>query len=107
MALAAAPGIPAVKLAILVKTWLEVLAEFEPAERDIIFRAYCNELASNSSQLQSLDLNVLTDAFLSLPTNTQQVLSDSIHEVMLSIPRPQRILEFVPPRSLSALGMRR
>ena len=106
MALAAAQSIPADKLATLVKTWLEVLADFEPAKRDAMFRAYCKEIKDNPSSMRGLDLNLLTDSYLSLPQIKRNIIADSLHEVLLSIPEPQKILQLAPTYSLEALGLK-
>ena len=105
-ALDAAGTIPAGKLAVLVKTWLEKLAEFEPAKRNIMFHAYCAEILRNPGAFKRLDLALITESFLSLPESKRRVLSDSLHEVLLSLPVPSRIIELAPERSLAALGLR-
>ncbi len=102
----AAPTIPAPKVATLVKTWLEVLAEFEPARRAVMFSLYCHEILLDPGAFKRLDLALLTDSYMSLPESKRRVISDSIHEVLLSMPAPRRIMDLAPERSLSALGLK-
>lgn len=108
MALAAAPTIEPAKLSILVKTWLEVLAEFDTGKRMTMFHAYCNQLLANPSSLEKLDFKSLTDTFLSLDDKQREKLIDSLHEVLFAFPRAsqQQILQAVPEYALRALKMK-
>ena len=105
MALAAAPSIDAAKLSILLKTWLELLSDFDEQRRSLMFQTYCREIMASPAVLQKLDLKQMADVFLSLPEPRRQVLTDSINEVLFSTPRRQEILRMVPTYLLTALKL--
>jgi hypothetical protein len=107
MALDAAPSVDTAKLAVLLRTWLELLAEFDSERRSTMFHIYCQEIANLEPwQIQKLDLQSIANVFLSVPEQKRQVLTDSIHEVLLSVPNRERILKLAPFYLLSALKLR-
>ena len=105
MALSAAPTIDQSKLAILFRTWLELLSEFDSDKRTIMFQAYCRQILSNPASLEKLNLKLLTYTFLSLDQKQQERITDSLHEVLLSLPNRNKILKLVPEESLKAIGL--
>ncbi|SRR5579885_949507 len=105
MALQAAPSIESGKLSILVRTWLEVLAEMDREKRTIMFGIYCEELLKRPNILNGLNIKSLTDTFLSLDPAQREKIVDSLKEAVLAIPKRQKILKLIPQYSLNALGL--
>ncbi len=105
LALSAAPGIDQKKLAVLVKTWLEVLAGFDADRRTTIFRIYCRQIASKPDSISSLDFQALCGAFLSLGEKEREILSDSFKEVLLSVPARDKILAAIPEYPKRVIGL--
>ena len=106
MALSAAPTIDPKKLSVLFRTWLEVIAEFEPEKRAAMFETYCIQMLANAHQVERLDFRSLTATFLSLDQKHKERLTDSMHEVLFSFPKRNEILKLIPTESLKALGLK-
>ena len=106
MALSAAPLIDQKKLSVLFRTWLEVLAEFDPENRIIMFQTYCKQILTNKHSIERLDFASLTSVFLSLDEKQRERLNDSLHEVLFSIPNRNEIIKIVPETTLKAIGLR-
>ncbi len=107
MALTAAPGMDPEKLAILVKTWLELLCEFEPEKRMIIFGTYANQALKQPQLIAKLDFASLTRTFLSLNEKEKEKIIDSLHEVLFAIPERHKVLKMIPNDSQRALKLTR
>lgn len=107
MVLAAAPGIDPEKLAVLLRTWLEALCEFEPEKRMIIFGMYANQALKNPGLVAKLDFASLTRTFLSLDEKDKEKITDSLHEVLFAIPERDRVLKLIPEDSQRALKLTR
>ncbi len=107
MALTAAPGMDPEKLAVLVRTWLEVLCEFEPEKRMIIFGMYANQALKNAELITKLDFASLTRTFLSLDEKEKEKIIDSLHEVLFAIPERDKVLKLIPEDSRRALKLTR
>jgi hypothetical protein len=105
LALSAAPTIESAKLSILVKTWLEVLAGFDAGERAIIFGTYCQQIIRQPERLQQLNLQRLTETFLSLDDRQREILADSFKEVLISFPKRDQILRLIPDYSKRVIGL--
>lgn len=105
LALSAAPGIEPAKLSVLVKTWLEVLAEFDASERALIFAAYCDQILKQPESLQKLNFQSLTDTFASLSARQREILADTFKEVLIGLPRRSEIVKLIPeyPRRIIEL----
>lgn len=106
MALSAAPTIDPNKLSVLFKTWLEVLAEFDAEKRAVMFQTYCRQILSNPRSLEKLDFKSLTATFLSLDQKQRERITDSLHEVLFSLPNRNEILKMVPEDSLKAARLK-
>ena len=106
MALLAAPMIDQNKLAVLFKTWLEVLSEFEPDKRAIMFQTYCRQISLNPCLLEKLNFKLLTSTFLSVDQKRREHITDSLHEVLFLFPNRDEILKLVPEDSLKAIGLK-
>lgn len=107
MALAAAPTIDPAKLAVLVKTWLEIISDFEPERRSALFRVYSQQVLANPGLIQRLDFGQLTDMFTSLDDRQKQAITDSLHETLFSMPNRQALLKLIPEHTQRELKLRR
>jgi len=106
MALSAAPTIEPGKLAVLFRTWLEVLSEFDPEKRAIMFQTYCRQILASPRSVEKLDFQSLTATFLSLDQKQRERIADSLHEVLFAFPNRNEILKLVPEDSLRAIGLK-
>jgi len=106
-ALTAAPTIDPSKLAILVRTWLEVLCEFEPDKRMIIFGTYAKQALQNPELVERLDFGSLTRTFMLLEEKQKEKITDSLHEVLFAIPNRDKVLKLIPEDSQRALKLTR
>ena len=106
MALSAAPGIEPAKLAVLFRTWLEILSEFDSEKRATMFQTYCRQILASPRSIEKLDFNSLTATFLSLDQRQRERITDSLHEVLFSFPNRNEILRLVPEDSLRAVGLK-
>lgn len=106
MALSAAPTIDPNKLSVLFRTWLEILSDFEAEKRAIMFQTYCREILRSPRSLEKLDFKSLTATFLSLEQKRRERITDSLHEVLFSLPNRGEILKMVPEDSLKAVGLK-
>ena len=107
MALSAAPTIDQNKLAVLFRTWLEVLCEFDSDKRTVMCYSYCRQILSNPHLLDKLDFKLLTLTFLSLDQKQRERITDSLYEVLFSFPNRNEILKLVPEGSLKAIGLKK
>jgi hypothetical protein len=86
----------------LVKTWLEILLEFQGSQITDIFRIYCEEISNNRLAIKNLDIESLIDIFLSLQDWEKEKLGDCLQEVIFSFPNKAEVLNVIP-RSLLEL----
>ena len=94
--LAALPSLGSVKLEQLMKTWLEVLLEFQGSQITDIFRLYCEEILNNQPVIENLDIESLIDVFLSLQEWEKEKLTDCLKEVIFSFPNKMEVLSVIP-----------
>src|SRR5919202_3954839 len=94
--LAALPSLGSVKLQQLMKTWLEVLLEFQGSQITDIFRLYCEEILNNQPVIENLDIESLIDVFLSLQEWEKEKLADCLKEVIFSFPNKMEVLSVIP-----------
>jgi hypothetical protein len=106
MALSAVPSIDPNKLSVLFSTWLEVLSEFDAEKRGVMFQTYCKQILANPRSIVKLDFKSLTTAFLLLDQRQRELLTDSLHEVLLGLPNRNEILKVIPEYSLKAVGLK-
>jgi hypothetical protein len=106
MALAAVPTIDPIKFSVLFSTWLEVLSEFDAEKRGVMFKMYCKQILANPRSIVKLDFKLLTTAFLLLDQRQRELLTDSLHEVLLGLPNRNEILKVIPEYSLKAVGLK-
>ncbi len=105
LALSAAPTIEPAKLSVLVKTWFEVLSEFEASERAVIFEVYCQQIVKQPERLQQLNIQKLMETFQSLADRQREILADSFKEVLISFPKRSQILCLIPDYTKQALDL--
>jgi len=105
IALQAAASIPIEKLSILMKTWLEVVAESNSQNRTSIFHIYCEEILRQPSIVQKLDTKILTDVLISLDSKQKEKITDSLKEAILILPNKDKLLRLVPRYTLQALQL--
>jgi hypothetical protein len=106
MALESAPTIDPAKLSVLVRTWLEVISEFEPGQRLVLFSVYAHQVLVNPAALAKMDFGSLTRTFLSIGEKQRQVISDSLHEVLFATPSREKLLALIPEETQRALRLR-
>jgi len=90
-ALSAAPTIDFAVLSNLIKTWLEVLCEFNEEERRSMFSAYVDVIADSPDTLSKLDLDGLISIFNAMPENNKQLLADSLRCLIQNLPNEKKI----------------
>jgi hypothetical protein len=105
-ALAAALIIDPNKLSVLFRTWLEVLSEFDAEKRGVMFQMYCKQILTNPQSIMKLDFKSMTTAFLSLDQRQRELLTDSLHEVLLGLPTRNELIKLIPEYSLKAVGLK-
>jgi hypothetical protein len=106
MVLAAVPTIDPNKFSVLFRTWLEVLSEFDAEKRGVMFKMYCKQILANPRSIVKLDFKLLTTTFLLLDQRQRELLTDSLHEVLLGLPNRNEILKVIPEYSLKAAGLK-
>jgi hypothetical protein len=103
--LEALPSLENVKLQQLMKTWLEILLEFEGSQITDIFRIYCEEILKNRLDIENLDIESLIDVFSSLQEWEKEKLTDCLKEVIFSFPNRTEVLKIVPKPLLKLFKM--
>jgi hypothetical protein len=104
--LEALPSLENVKLQRLMKTWLEVLLEFEGSQITDIFALYCEEILKNRPAIENLDIESLIDVFSSLQESEKEKLDDCLKEVIFSFPKRTEVLKIIPKPLLKLLKMK-
>lgn len=85
-ALNAAPTIDFKVLSNLVKTWMEVLCEFDEDKRKAMFGAYVDVISISPEMLKELNIDGLISIFNSLPDEKKKILSDSLKNLIDELP---------------------
>ena len=106
MALNAASSIQAEKFAVLAKTWMEVLAEFDTSRIVLMLRLYCEEILKNHSVIEKLSIECLIHTFMTLDEVKKQKFIDCLKEAMLSVPNRHKIIEIMPAAAIGILEMK-
>jgi hypothetical protein len=105
LALNAASSIQAEILAMLAKTWMEVLSEFDTSRIVLMLRLYCEEILKDSV-IEKLNIDCLIQAFMSLDEFKKQKFIDCLKEAMLSVPNRNKIIEMMPSTAMEILEMK-
>ena len=85
-ALNAAPTIDLKILSNLVKTWMEVLCEFDEDKRKTMFGAYVNVIAASPDILSRLNVDGLISTFNMLPDDKKELLVNSLQGLINDLP---------------------
>ena len=85
-ALNAAPTIDLKILSNLVKTWMEVLCEFDEDKRKAMFGAYVNVIAASPDILSRLNVDGLISTFNMLPDDKKELLVNSLQGLINDLP---------------------
>jgi hypothetical protein len=101
--LEALPSLGSIKLKQLIKTWLEVLLEFQGSQITDMFRLYCEEISNHQPIVKNLDVESLIDVFLSLQKWEKERLTDCLNEVIFFFPNKREILSVIPQPLLKLL----
>ena len=101
--LEALSSLGSVKLQQLIKTWLEVLLEFQGSQITDMFRLYCEEILNHQPIVNNLDVECLIDVFLSLQEWEKERLTDCLKEVIFCYPSKIEILSVIPQPLLKLL----
>ena len=101
--LAALPSLGSVKLEQLMKTWLEVLLEFQGSQITDMFSVYYEEVLNNRWVVEKIDIGSIIDVFLSLQEWEKQKLADCLKEVIFFFPNKTGVLRVIPQPLLKLL----
>ncbi len=106
-ALNAAPAIDFTILSNLIKTWIEVLCEFDEEKRRKMFGTYVDVIIDSPERLSKLNVDGLVSLFNTIPENNKQLLSDSLQNLVqdLSEDRKTKFLSAVPQNARTALQL--
>ncbi|MFQ5969712.1 MAG: hypothetical protein ACE5J2_04385 [Nitrososphaerales archaeon] len=85
-ALNAVPTIDYNILSNLVKTWFEVLCEFDDDKRISMFGSYVDVISDSPSTLSKLNIDGLISIFNAMSENTKQLLVGSFRSLVQSLP---------------------
>lgn len=97
-ALNAAPTIDLKILSNLVKTWMEVLCEFDEDKRKAMFGAYVNVIAASPDILSRLNVDGLISTFNMLPDDKKELLVSSLQGLINDLPddKKGRFVDAIP-----------
>ena len=90
----------------LVKTWMEVLSEFDPSTIVLMLRLYCEEILKDHSTIEKLNMDCLIRAFMTLNEVKKQKFIVCLKESMFSIPNRHKIIEIMPTAAIEILEMK-
>lgn len=104
-ALHAAPTIDFNVLSNLVKTWLEVLCEFDDDKRISMFGSYVDVISDSPSTLSKLNIDGLISIFNATSENNKQLLVGSLRSLIQSLPEDKKtkFLAAVPDNAKKVL----
>jgi hypothetical protein len=103
LALNAASTIEGSTLSVLMKTWMEVLSEFDGVRITNMIRIYCEEILMNPRAIENLNMESLIDGFCSIEDKQSEKLADCLKEVILSFPKRYELLKIIPEPALKIL----
>ena len=103
LALNAASTIEGSTLYVLMKTWMEVLSEFDGVRITNMIRIYCEEILMNPRAIENLNMESLIDGFCSIEDKQSEKLADCLKEVILSFPKRYELLKIIPEPALKIL----
>lgn len=100
------PSFEEEKISVLVKTWLEVLSNFDAAQIVDMLRLYCQEIRNDPEIIQRMPVQAITDVFYVVEEAKKQKLADCLKEAILSFPDKDKIINLIPEAGLKALGIK-
>jgi len=106
MALNAASSINEHKLTVLVKTWMDVLFEFDPSTIVLMLRMYCEEISKDQTTIEKLNVDCLIRAFKTLDEVKKRKFIDCLKESMFCIPNGHKIINIMPSAAIEILEMK-
>jgi len=106
-ALNAAPTIDFKVLSNLIKTWMEVLCEFDEEKRRSMFGTYVDVIADSPNILSKLNVDGLISNFNAMSENNKQLLVGSLHSLIQSLPEDKKtnFLAAVPDNAKKVLQL--
>jgi hypothetical protein len=106
-ALNAAPTIDFKVLSNLVKTWMEVLCEFDEEKRKNMFSTYVDVIADSPNTLSKLNVDGLISIFDAMPENSRQLLAGSLQSLTQNLPQDKktRFLGAIPANAKKVLQL--
>ena len=104
-ALEAGPDIPFANFAKLCKTWLEILATMDDAERAVMFGAYLRQIAMRPESIIRFNLDGILEIFMSLDGDQRGVIGMSVMRAVENLDAPQRrlVLKLMPDNAKKAI----
>jgi hypothetical protein len=106
-ALNASLTIDFVVLSRLIKTWMEVLCEFDEEKRRSMFSAYIDVIADSPDRLSKLNIEGLISIFTMMPENNKQLLAGSLHNLVQNLQHDKKakFLAAVPENAKNILKL--
>jgi Mg/Co/Ni transporter MgtE len=104
-ALNAAPAIDFNVLSNLVKTWMEVLCEFNEDRRRAMFGAYVDVIAVSPEIIAKLNVDGFVSLFNSLPDDKKEILASSLNDLIADLPsdRRRKFVDAIPETAKKVL----
>lgn len=106
-ALNAAPTIDFAVLSNLIKTWMEVLCEFDEDKRKKMFGTYVDVIANSPNILSKLNVDGLISIFNSMPESSKQILAGSLQKLIQSLQQERKVkfLDAIPEGAKKVLQL--
>jgi len=93
-------------LSVLIKTWMEVLYEFDAQKITNMFVIYCHEILNDRIAFGKLNLDSIIEVFLNLEKRQRDKLIDCLKEaIVISYPNRNHILKIMSERAIKILEM--
>ena len=105
-ALNAASSIETKKLAVLVRSWMEVLSELDTDKILLMLTLYCDQILKDRSVLKNLNFDSVVQAFMTLDNVKKIKFIYCLKEAMFSVPNRYKIIEKLPISAREILEIR-
>jgi len=91
----------------LVKTWMEVLCEFDEEKRRAMFGAYLNVIIASPDIIAELNIDGLLSVFNALSDQNKQLLQKSLHSLLNTLASDGRakLVNAVPENARKILDL--
>ena len=101
-----AAGMETKILLVLIRTWMEVLCEFDAQKITNMFVIYCHEILKDRLAFEKLNLDSIIEVFLNLEKRQRDKLIDCLKEaIIISYHDRNDILKIMPEKALKILEM--